>query len=132
MAMLLDAVNAKRHARIFTVEDPIEFLYPHRNSFVDQLERGAAFETPEQAATRVSDANPDVIGWDLPKNAPAELVQAARSGALVFATMLAADAQDAREQLGSHARLIAGHIHVECPYDKQGNRVLKATVIPVG
>src|SRR5581483_4750787 len=40
LAALVDLINRERAAHIVTLEDPIEFVHPHRRSLVDQREIG--------------------------------------------------------------------------------------------
>ncbi len=40
LASMLDAINAKRSGNIITLEDPIEYVYPQRKSFISQREIG--------------------------------------------------------------------------------------------
>jgi len=42
LASIIDKVNNERHEHIITVEDPIEYLHPHKNGIVHQREVGAA------------------------------------------------------------------------------------------
>src|SRR5207245_3126879 len=38
LAAMIDKVNQDRHEHIITIEDPIEFLHPHKNCIVNQRE----------------------------------------------------------------------------------------------
>src|SRR2546426_381418 len=38
LASIIDKINTERHEHIVTVEDPIEYLHPHKNCVVNQLE----------------------------------------------------------------------------------------------
>ncbi len=61
LAAMLDKINSERHEHIITIEDPIEFVHPHKNCLVNQREihqdtRG--FGTALRAALR---EDPDVV-----------------------------------------------------------------------
>ena len=38
---MLDLINTERHEHILTIEDPIEFLHPHKGCIVNQREIGS-------------------------------------------------------------------------------------------
>ncbi|HEX8926014.1 MAG TPA: type IV pilus twitching motility protein PilT [Terriglobales bacterium] len=38
LAAMLDKINSERHDHIITIEDPIEFVHPHKNCLVNQRE----------------------------------------------------------------------------------------------
>ncbi len=55
LASVLDLANRSRAAHIITIEDPIEFLHPHKRSLVNQREVGSDTETfPERAQARAA------------------------------------------------------------------------------
>ncbi len=61
LACLVDRINATRSGHIITIEDPIEFLHPHRKSLVSQREvpnDASTFARALRAALRQA---PDVI-----------------------------------------------------------------------
>src|SRR5277367_565125 len=41
LASIIDKINNERHEHIITIEDPIEYLHPHKNCLVNQREVGA-------------------------------------------------------------------------------------------
>src|ERR1700752_4023577 len=41
LASIVDKINTERHEHIMTIEDPIEYLHPHKNCLVNQREIGA-------------------------------------------------------------------------------------------
>src|SRR6188508_2526853 len=41
LAAMIDKINTERHEHILTIEDPIEYLHPHKNCLVNQREVGA-------------------------------------------------------------------------------------------
>src|SRR4051812_47545211 len=38
LAAMLDKINTERHEHMITIEDPIEFMHPHKNCLVNQRE----------------------------------------------------------------------------------------------
>ncbi len=61
LASMLDIMNRERQGVIITLEDPIEFLHPHKNCVVNQREVGAdtrSFANGLRAALR---SDPDII-----------------------------------------------------------------------
>ena len=61
LAALLDRINAERRGHILTIEDPIEYIHPHRRSVVNQREihgDTAGFAPALRAALR---EDPDVV-----------------------------------------------------------------------
>src|SRR5262245_38193707 len=61
LAAMLDVINSERNDHILTIEDPIEFLHPHKKSIVNQREIGSDttdFALGLRAALR---EDPDVI-----------------------------------------------------------------------
>jgi twitching motility protein PilT len=61
LAAMLDKVNNERHEHIITIEDPIEYLHPHKKCLVNQRELHAdthSFSNSLRAALR---EDPDVV-----------------------------------------------------------------------
>ena len=61
LAAMIDKINQDRHEHIITIEDPIEFLHPHKNCLVNQREVHAdthSFANSLRAALR---QDPDVV-----------------------------------------------------------------------
>jgi twitching motility protein PilT len=61
LAAMLDKINSERHEHILTIEDPIEYLHPHKNCLVNQREIHSdtnSFSTALRAALR---EDPDVV-----------------------------------------------------------------------
>ena len=61
LAALIDRINTERHAHILTIEDPIEYVHPHKRSLVNQRELHndtASFSAALRAALR---EDPDVV-----------------------------------------------------------------------
>jgi twitching motility protein PilT len=89
LAALIDQINQNRHGHILTIEDPIEFVHPHKNCVVNQREVGAHtahFAAALRAALR---EDPDVIlvGEMRDLETISLAVSAAETGHLVFGTL---------------------------------------------
>jgi twitching motility protein PilT len=89
LAAMIDYRNAKTTGHILTIEDPIEFVHPHKGCIVNQREIGAhteSFATALRAALR---EDPDVIlvGEMRDLETISLAVSAAETGHLVFGTL---------------------------------------------
>jgi len=61
LAAMIDKINSERHGHILTIEDPIEYIHPHKNCLVNQRELHsdtASFGTALRAALR---EDPDIV-----------------------------------------------------------------------
>jgi twitching motility protein PilT len=89
IASMIDSVNTNRHQHILTIEDPIEYLHPHKNCIVNQREVGADTDSFKKALKYVLRQDPDVIligeMRDLETMEAALVI--AETGHLVFATL---------------------------------------------
>jgi twitching motility protein PilT len=61
LAAMIDKINEDKHHHILTIEDPIEFLHPHKNSLVNQREVGADTGGFKTALRYVLRQDPDVV-----------------------------------------------------------------------
>ncbi len=89
LAAMIDAINNEREEHILTIEDPIEFMHPHRKCIVNQREVGSDapdFALALKAALR---QDPDVIlvGEMRDLETMSTALTAAETGHLVFATL---------------------------------------------
>ena len=89
LAAMIDAINREREEHILTIEDPIEFMHPHRKCIVNQREIGSDapdFSLALKAALR---QDPDVIlvGEMRDIETMSTALTAAETGHLVFATL---------------------------------------------
>jgi twitching motility protein PilT len=89
LASLLDLANRSRSAHIVTIEDPIEFLHPHKRSLVNQREVGTDTESFPQALKHALRQDPDIIlvGELRDLETTATALTAAETGHLVLATL---------------------------------------------
>ena len=88
LAALIDKINGERHGHILTIEDPIEYIHPHKNSIVNQREvhsDTASFGPALRAALR---EDPDVvlIGELRDLETIESALRIAETGHLTFAT----------------------------------------------
>ena len=89
LAALIDYINRNRDDHILTIEDPIEFVHPHKRCLVHQREVGvhtAGFKTALRAALR---EDPDVVlvGELRDLETTAIAIETAETGHLVFGTL---------------------------------------------
>jgi twitching motility protein PilT len=61
LASMIDRINTDRHDHIVTVEDPIEYLHPHKGCIVNQREVGADTKSFKHALKYVLRQDPDVV-----------------------------------------------------------------------
>jgi twitching motility protein PilT len=89
LAALLDLANRSRASHIVTIEDPIEFLHPHKKSLVNQREVGADTQSFATALKHALRQDPDIIlvGELRDLETTAVALTAAETGHLVLATL---------------------------------------------
>jgi twitching motility protein PilU len=89
LAAMLDHRNANRSGHILTVEDPIEYLFKHKKSVVNQREIGLDTKVWENALKNAMRQAPDciLIGEIRDKEAMAASLAYAQTGHLCLATL---------------------------------------------
>lgn len=89
LAAIIDAINSERNEHIITVEDPIEYLHPHKKCLVNQREVGADTFSFKKALKYILRQDPDVVL--LGELRDIETIEAAltiaETGHLCFATL---------------------------------------------
>ncbi len=89
LASIIDKINTDRHEHIVTIEDPIEYLHPHKNCLVNQREVGADTGSFKKALKYILRQDPDVVL--IGEMRDLETVEAAlvisETGHLAFATL---------------------------------------------
>jgi twitching motility protein PilT len=89
LASIIDKINSETRQHIMTVEDPIEYLHPHKRSIVNQREVGSDTSTFKDALKYVLRQDPDVVLVGEMRDL--ETIEAAltiaETGHLVFATL---------------------------------------------
>ncbi|MCG3171873.1 MAG: Twitching mobility protein [Myxococcota bacterium] len=61
LASIIDKINTERREHIITIEDPIEYLHPHKNCIVNQREVGADTDSFKKALKYILRQDPDVV-----------------------------------------------------------------------
>lgn len=61
LAAMVDKINTDRRQHIITIEDPIEYLHPHKNCLVNQREVGSDTKNFKQALKYILRQDPDVV-----------------------------------------------------------------------
>jgi twitching motility protein PilT len=96
LAAMIDHINSTRARHIITLEDPIEYLHPDKESIINQREIGADTESFERAMRRVLRQDPDVIliGEMRDEETVRTALSAAETGHLVLSTLHTLDASE--------------------------------------
>ncbi len=94
LASILNYINENRRCHIITVEDPIEYLFEDKKSFINQREVGIDVTSFSSALKHIVRQNPDVIlvGEMRDHTSFDAALQAAETGHLVFGTIHASSA----------------------------------------
>jgi len=89
LAAMVDKVNQDRHEHILTVEDPIEFLHPHKNCVVNQREVHSDTHSFGNALRASLREDPDIvlIGELRDLETVETALRIAETGHLTFATL---------------------------------------------
>ena len=89
LASMIDRINGERHDHIITIEDPIEFLHPHKKSVVNQREVTSDTKSFTAALKYILRQDPDVVL--IGEMRDLETIEAAltisETGHLTFATL---------------------------------------------
>ncbi len=89
LASIIDAINSERSEHIITIEDPIEYIHPHKKCLVNQREVGADTHSFKKALKYILRQDPDVVL--LGELRDLETIEAAltiaETGHLCFATL---------------------------------------------
>ncbi len=89
LAALIDLINTNRDAHVITLEDPIEFLYKHNKSIINQREIGIDAHSYSEALRSALREDPNVIMVGDMRDAEtmATAITAAETGHLVLSTL---------------------------------------------
>lgn len=61
LASIVDLINSERQEHIITIEDPVEFLHPHKKCLVNQREVGSDTQSFKKALKYILRQDPDVV-----------------------------------------------------------------------
>ena len=97
MASMLSHRNARVAGHILTIEDPIEFIFKHQKSLVNQREIGTDTESYESALMNALRESPDMImiGEIRDRGTMQEVINFANTGHLCLSTLHAINAHQA-------------------------------------
>src|SRR6185369_12459804 len=89
LAAMLDLINTERHEHILTIEDPIEFLHPHKGCIVNQREVHQDTQGFAMALRAALREDPDIvlIGELRDLETIESALRIAETGHLTFATL---------------------------------------------
>jgi twitching motility protein PilT len=101
LASMIDTINQQRACHIITIEDPIEYVYEHKRSAIEQREVGIDTDSFARALRSAFREDPDVLlVGEMRDN---ETIQAtltlAETGHLVFATLHTNDAAQTLDRI---------------------------------
>jgi twitching motility protein PilT len=101
LAAMIDEINNTRAEHILTIEDPVEFLFTHKQSFISQREVGQdtpTFADALKAALR-EDINVVLVGEMRDLESISATLTLAETGHLIFATMHTNDAAQSVDRI---------------------------------
>ncbi|MCW5937077.1 MAG: type IV pilus twitching motility protein PilT [Fimbriimonadaceae bacterium] len=89
LAAMINYINTSKSVHIITIEDPIEYLHPHKLSVINQRELGSDTRSFSNALRACLREDPDVllVGEMRDTETIALAITAAETGHLVFATL---------------------------------------------
>src|SRR6476660_6729255 len=89
LAAMIDKINTERHAHILTIEDPIEYIPPHKNCLVNQREVHSDTNSFTNALRAALREDPDIvlIGEMRDLETVESALKIAETGHLTFGTL---------------------------------------------
>ncbi|MDD5746157.1 MAG: type IV pilus twitching motility protein PilT [Candidatus Omnitrophica bacterium] len=101
LAAIIDIINTQRKSHIITIEDPIEYLYSHKNCIIEQREVGSDAKSFASALKYVLRQDPNVIlvGELRDLETISHAITAAETGHLVLGTLHTTDAVQTIDRL---------------------------------
>jgi len=89
LASIMDSINRERNEHIVTIEDPIEYLHPHKGCIVNQREIGSDSASFKDALKYILRQDPDIvlIGELRDLETIEAALTVAETGHLAFATL---------------------------------------------
>ncbi|MCD4786272.1 MAG: type IV pilus twitching motility protein PilT [Candidatus Eremiobacteraeota bacterium] len=121
LACMLDIINSQKACHIITIEDPIEYIHPHKKSMVNQRELGQDTQSWTNSLRATLREDPDVIlvGEMRDLETISGTLTAAETGHLVFSTLHTSDASQTIDRI----------IDVFPPHHQQQIRIQLASVV---
>jgi twitching motility protein PilT len=121
LACMIDLINSERSNHVITIEDPIEYVHPHKKSMINQRELGQDTLSWTNSLRAVLREDPDVIlvGEMRDLDTIAGTLTAAETGHLVFSTLHTSDASQTVDRI----------IDVFPPHHQQQIRIQLASVL---
>jgi len=101
LASMINIINTQRRAHVITVEDPIEYLYSHKQSIIEQREVSSDTKSFASALKYVLRQDPNVIlvGELRDLETISHAITAAETGHLVLGTLHTTDAVQTIDRL---------------------------------
>jgi len=101
LASMIDIINTQRKVHVITVEDPIEYLYSHKNSIIEQREVFSDTKSFASALKYVLRQDPNIIlvGELRDLETISHAITAAETGHLVLGTLHTTDAVQTIDRL---------------------------------
>ncbi len=101
LAAMIDIINTQRKVHVITIEDPIEYLYSHKTSIIEQREVSSDAKSFASALKYVLRQDPNVIlvGELRDLETIAHAITAAETGHLVLGTLHTTDAVQTIDRL---------------------------------
>ncbi|MBV1880317.1 MAG: PilT/PilU family type 4a pilus ATPase [Pseudomonadales bacterium] len=101
LASLIDYRNSNSYGHIVTIEDPVEFLHPHKKSIVNQREVGVDTDSYDDALENTLRQAPDVIliGEIRSQDTMEHAIAFAETGHLCISTLHANNANQAVDRI---------------------------------
>jgi twitching motility protein PilT len=121
LACMLDIINQTQSYHIITIEDPIEYIHPHKKSMINQREVGQDTMSWANALKATLREDPDVIlvGEMRDQETIQGTMTAAETGHLVFSTLHTSDASQTMDRI----------VDVFPPHHQQQIRVQLSSVL---
>ncbi|MGE0491812.1 MAG: type IV pilus twitching motility protein PilT [Vulcanimicrobiota bacterium] len=121
LACMIDLINREKTFHIITIEDPIEYIHPHKKSMINQREVGQDTLSWANALRGSLREDPDVIliGEMRDQDTISGTLTAAETGHLVFSTLHTSDAAQTVDRI----------VDVFPPHHQQQIRVQLSSVL---
>lgn len=101
LAALINKINEEKPCHILTVEDPIEFIYPHKKAIINQREVGSNTKSFASALKYALREDPDIalVGEMRDLETISAALTIAETGHLVFTTLHTLDAAQSIDRI---------------------------------